>query len=126
MAYASKIFTTQANDGVLPLSFDPPYNNLVIKDLQLTIVKSGSNDVVGHGYVDLNNQVSDYSVSNGTTRKSGYSLNKAVYVQEFNGTTWVDKVVGTADISTAGEIWITLTSYDANYYIIGIARGDIA
>jgi hypothetical protein len=126
MAYTSKIFTTQIDSEVIPLSFSSPYDDMVIKDLDITIIKSGSNDVVGRGYVDLNSQVAEYSANNGTTRKSGYSLTKAVYIQEFNGTTWADKVVGTADISTTGEIWFTFTLYDANYYMIGVARGDIA
>lgn len=69
--------------------------------------------------------MSDYSVSNGTTRKSGYSLNKAIYVQEFNGTTWVDKNIGTVEFGS-GEFYITLTTHDQNYKAIGIVRGSIA
>ena len=127
MTYASKIFTLQPNTTTVPISLPAPYDEMDIKDIELFMVKSGSNDAICKGFADsAGGQVSEYAVSNSTGRKSGYSIAKSIYIQELNGSSWEDKVVGTADLSTPGEIWFTFTTFDANYYIIGIARGEVA
>lgn len=125
MAYASTPFTLTPNASTKQISLASGYEYLNIKDIELTIIKTGSNDCIGTGRANTSYQNANFISNNGTARKSDYTNSSCVYIQEYNGSTWVTKVLGTANLSVQGEITFSFTNYDANYYIQGIARGEI-
>lgn len=126
MTYAAAPFTFTPTMSVEGVALPAPYDYMDIKDIEIDIIKTGSNDSRGRGYANSDHQIANYSVSNATTRKSGYSTTNCIYIQEYNGSSWVDKVVGTVDLSVAGEMTFSFPTYrDSSYHIQGIARGEI-
>jgi len=126
MAYASAPFTVIPNAANKLMALPPPYNNMVIKEITLDIIKPGTNDARGTGHANSTHKGANFTVSNSTTRKSAYTNNYCVYIQEFNGSAWVDKVLGNVDLSTPGEMLFSFPTYrDSNYFIMGVARGEI-
>lgn len=127
MAQATALFTLNPTSSVEGVALSPPYDNMAIDEIELDIIKVGAYDISGRGYSNGTHQTANYNANSSTSRKSGYSVTKCAYVQEFNGSTWNDKIVGTSDISVPGEITFSFTSYDttSTYYIQGRARGTI-
>jgi len=125
MSYAEAPFTVTPNAATKMVALPEPYDMMDIKGISLTVIKTGSNDAVGFGYANSDHSIASFTVSNSTTRKSDYNNTSCVYIQEYNGSSWVDKVVGTVSFGE-GEMTFSFSSYDANYYMQGTARGEVA
>lgn len=126
MVLASAPFQQSINASTVAVTLPSSHENMDIKSISLSIVKTGSNDIRGTGFSNGANHVSDFTYNDGTNKKSDFNYQKCVFVQEYSGGSWSTKVSGTASLSSPGEIWFTFDNYDSNYNMIGIATGDIA
>lgn len=126
MSLITKPFSIVPNAATKTVVFSSPYDTMDIKGIQLSIVKPGAYKIVGNGYSNGSSHACNYLFDNGTNVSANYSDTKCVQVKEYSGGTWVTKVEGTADLSTAGEITFSFTYYDSTYKITGIAIAETA
>ena len=126
MALASAPFQFTPNQATKAIALPVAWEDMDIKQITLSMTKPGANKIRCIGFSNGTNNGSDYTYDDGANVGSNYTTTYCLYAKEYSGGAWVTKVAGTADLSTAGEIWFTFTNYDSSYNVNGIAIGDIA